>query len=180
VALVGAGKYFKVEISHLSTWARVVSFLIGGTVFALAFIVPVNSTKASSANPVTMSPSPSHLSASPTASPVQSTPLARSVGTASATLKTPTKGTKVSRSKGFTATGTASSLGSDTVWILDYDGGYTVDQEAKVNGGQWSAADYPLGDPSDHLPFPLTMKAVLANPHCATRLNKLSSSKNDY
>jgi hypothetical protein len=120
------------------------------------------------------SASPSQPSVSPTGSPVESTK------PPSATLKTPANGTKVSRRKGFVATGTASSLGSYTVWILDYDGGYTVDQEAKINGEQWSAADYPLGSRSDRLPFPLTMKAVLANADCATKLNKVSRSNSDY
>ena len=49
-----------------------------------------------------------------------------------------------------------------------------------VSAGQWSATDKPLGDPSDHLPFDLTMVTVLANPHCAEVLTRVNSTSNDY
>ena len=98
----------------------------------------------------------------------------------SAKLLEPLDGTQVSRSRGFTASGSAVSLGSETIWILDYDGGYTVDQEAAVAGGHWSATDSPLGDSSNHLPYGLTMVAALADPACASKFTRLNEGNNDY
>jgi hypothetical protein len=95
-------------------------------------------------------------------------------------LTSPSNGTRVSKSRGFTASGTTAYLGSDTIWILDSDGGYTVDQQAVVSGGRWSAVDQPLGDSSDHLPFDLTMVAVLANPPCAAKLTRIGDTNNDF
>ena len=97
-----------------------------------------------------------------------------------ATLKYPRDGTDVSRQEGFVARGTASSLGSYTIWILDYDGGYTVDQKAIVSNATWSAIDRPLGSSSDRLPYNLTMVAVFADPPCAHRLMQVNSTENDY
>jgi hypothetical protein len=93
-----------------------------------------------------------------------------------AKLTSPVAGTEVSRS-GFTASGTDSSLGSDTIWILDYDGGYTIDEEAEISTGHWSAFDGPLGN--SKLPFSLIMRAVLADTSCAAKLARLSN-ENDY
>jgi hypothetical protein len=98
------------------------------------------------------------------------------VSSSSATLTYPGKDMQVSRKQGFTAGGTYSSLGSDTIWILDHTDVYYVDTEATLAGGNWSASDQPLGSPSDQLPFPLTMVAVLANPDCARHLSALGHS----
>jgi hypothetical protein len=97
-----------------------------------------------------------------------------------AVLQSPGNDALVSQSQGFIASGKAASLGTDTIWILDYDGGYTVDQEASVSSETWTAVDRPLGDPSDRLPFYLTMRAVIANPHCAGVLSQINSTSNDY
>jgi hypothetical protein len=102
------------------------------------------------------------------------------VGRPSAKLLQPVDGSQVSRSHGFTASGSEASLGSETIWILDYDGGYTVDQEAAVAGGHWSATDQPLGDSSNHLPYGLTMVATFADPTCAKKLAHLNEGNNDY
>jgi hypothetical protein len=113
----------------------------------------------------------------PTLSPIPGSPSpTMPVGT----LTSPVDGARVSRFNGFTARGTVSSLGSNTIWILDYDGGYTVDQKAVVAGGHWSASDHPLGDSSNHLPYNLTMVAALANPTCAAKLTKTNETSNDY
>ena len=72
------------------------------------------------------------------------------------------------------------SLGKETIWIVDYDGGYTVDEQATITSGKWSAFDGPLGDSTDKLPFSLTMKAILATPGCADRLAKIQSTDSDY
>lgn len=98
----------------------------------------------------------------------------------SATLDHPVEGSVVSRSKGFSASGSVTSSGHYTVWILDYDGGYTIDQQAVITADKWSAVDAPLGDSSDHLPFDLTMVAILATPDCAIRLAEISATENDY
>jgi hypothetical protein len=99
---------------------------------------------------------------------------------ASATLTSPAENLPVSRSNGFTAGGMITSPGSSSVWILDFDGGYTVDQRASVSSGQWSAVDKPLGDPTDSLPFDLVMVAVLADPDCAGQLTKISDTSDDH
>jgi uncharacterized membrane protein len=118
-------------------------------------------------------------SGNPASSPTQSS-MAPSPHRILATLTSPADGTRVSKSQGFTASGTTTYLGSETIWILDSSSGYTVDQEAVVTGGRWSAVDQPLGDSSDHLPFGLTMVATLANPACAAKLTKISNTRNDF
>jgi hypothetical protein len=176
-AIIGSGNYVKVVIPSLPAWARVLFGIMGIGVFALAFIPGIanNSPGAAGQSADPKAPSPSHAS---TAEP--SLPLPSPGAEISATLRYPTDGTKVSKSQGFIATGTATALGSYTVWILDYDGGYFVDQEAKVVAGRWSAADEPLGDSSNHLPFDLTFRAVVAKPACAARLRRINASSNDF
>jgi hypothetical protein len=92
---------------------------------------------------------------------------------------TPRTGTKVSVSKGFSVTGTNSPLGSDTIWILDYNGGsdYTVDETATIFNGKWTAFDGP-GLGTGPLPFPLIMAVILANPACNTTLNQHDAANN--
>lgn len=98
----------------------------------------------------------------------------------SAFLQLPTNGTKVSRSLGFVARGRATNLGKDSIWVLDYSGGYIVDSEAELINGQWSAIDQPLGNSSDHLPYSLTMVAVFADRACAARLDEVNATNNDF
>jgi hypothetical protein len=96
-------------------------------------------------------------------------------------LTFPNNGTAVSETGGFNAKGTSSHLGNDTIWLTDYDGGYTVDSEATVNGhGGWTAPDSPLGDPGQALPFPLTARVILANTRCAAKLQKVMNTNADY
>ncbi len=89
-------------------------------------------------------------------------------------------GTNVSNLNGFIARGKVSSLGPNTIWILDYDGGYTVDQQAMVVGDKWSAVDKPLGDSTDELPFNLTMVAVIGDQGCTTKLADIVDNKDGY
>src|SRR6266851_3023477 len=171
VAIVGSGEYVQFKVPSVPAWGRVLLGILGCGVFALAFTPLVSPTsKSSSAN----RPEPPVSSIAPSASPLPS------IDAASATLESPKSHTSVSRSQGFIATGRAASLGPDTVWILDFDGGYTVDEEATVVSGSWSAVDQQLGDSSDHLPFYLTMRAVLANTQCAGMLTQVESTSNDY
>jgi hypothetical protein len=95
-------------------------------------------------------------------------------GTPAVKLDSPESGAEVPES-GFTARGTYSSLGVDTIWILDYDGGtsYTIDESADVGlNGTWSASDGPLGKTSSTI----TMRVILANSFCNNRLTQLSSA----
>jgi hypothetical protein len=121
----------------------------------------------------------------PTSSPVRSSTISVAASSPSpavpvATLTSPKDGIHVSRASGFTASGKETSLGTETIWILDYDGGYTVDQEAIIANGRWSASDYPLGDAGNELPYDLTMVAALAKPACAAELTKVNEGNNDY
>lgn len=175
VAILGSGDFVKVVIPALPTWARACLGVIGAGVFALAFVPGIVNTSSDSAASRSSSSTPTQ-SASPASRP---TPSPTSSGPV-VTLATPTTGTSVSRSQGFIASGKALSLGSYTVWILDYDGGYTVDQEGAVANGVWSAVDKPLGDSSDQLPYYLSMRVVLANRKCAAELQKTNSTSNDY
>jgi hypothetical protein len=174
LAILGSGDFVKVVIPSLSTWARISLAIVGIGVFVLAFIPGIvnNSSPGSPISGVTTPQATATPAARSPSQAVQTGPVV--------TLSSPITGTNVSRSQGFIATGRAESLGTYTVWILDYDGGYTVDQEATLASGQWSAVDKPLGDTSDHLPYYLTMRVIIGNHKCAARLQQVSSTNNDY
>ena len=127
-----------------------------------------------------LSASPSATRASAPVVVVTSAAKSPTTITASAMLTSPPDNMSVSRKNGFTAHGNARSLGKDTIWIVDYDGGYTIDGEALVSGNAWSAGDYPLGDSTDKLPFDLTMKALLATPGCAGQLLRIEGTNSEY
>jgi hypothetical protein len=95
-------------------------------------------------------------------------------------LTAPGGGLHVSSGNGFTVSGNVRNVGPDSVWITDYDGGFTVDGKALITGGTWSAFDNDLGTAAQKPPFPLTVVAVLANPSCAATLDRVSNSDNDY
>jgi hypothetical protein len=171
------------EVIRVNVPAQALLVLVGaGLLISGGYLAVTRAqdTGTSSVGQVPVSTGRNSPSAKPSPSPSPSTSLPPTAGQSSATLSYPSDGTKVSRQRGFIATGAAASLGPYTVWILDYDGGYTVDQEAKIVAGQWSATDQPLGDSSDHLPYDLTMVVALANPHCAARLTQIGSTRNDY
>lgn len=173
VAIAGSGDYVQFKVPALRAWARIIIGIAGCAMFALAFSPFINTGN----QPKAISSTSSPKSASPAASVTNASP---SINTPYAVLKSPKNNALVSRSQGFTAAGKAAALGTNTIWILDFDGGYTVDQEANVNSGSWSAVDKPLGDSSDHLPFYLTMRAVLANRHCEGILSAVNSTSDDY
>jgi hypothetical protein len=179
VAIAGSGDYVIFKVPLLGSWARIILGIAGCGIFALSF-TPLNNAgiqpKAFSSMPPSAPASPTNA-ASPVASPTNAL---SSVQTPYAVLQSPGNGALVSRSQGFIASGKAASLGPNTIWILDYDGGYTVDQEAVVYSETWTAVDRPLGDSSDRLPFSLTMRAVVANPHCAEILSQINSTSDDY
>jgi hypothetical protein len=172
VAMAGSGDYVQFKVPSLRTWARIIIGIAGCAMLALAFTPLINTGSQPGASSPASSSSPSPATSATSAPPSTDTPYA--------TLKSPTNNALVSRSQGFTATGKAAALGPSTIWILDFDGGYTVDQEAVVSSGNWSATDKPLGDSSDHLPYFLTMRAVVANPQCAGILAAVSSTSDDY
>lgn len=141
-------------------------------------ISSANSSTSSSPSPVSITARPSS-SASSTISVVPPTNTISPVGTLLVTVDTPKTGAPESRAGSFTVGGRVlSSLGSDKIWIVDYDTtGYTIDEQATISSGRWSATDGPpLGTSNDALPYQLTVGVVLANPSCANRLNQLSNS----
>jgi hypothetical protein len=90
--------------------------------------------------------------------------------------------TAISESNGFTVKGSYSGLGNDTIWLTDYDGGYTVDNEATLaTNGTWTVSDSPpLGNQGQALPFPLTVRVILADTHCAAALQATYNTNGDY
>ncbi len=83
----------------------------------------------------------------------------------------PTAGARVSERGGVIAGGPVAHLVSgESLWLLDYDGGYTVDQTALVQNGRWSATSAPLGVAGDALPYNLAVVLVRASPSCAAAL----------
>lgn len=170
------------EVIRLNVPAQALLVLVGAALLVSGGYLGVTRWQTAQGSNVINSSPASRATASPFAVTTTS-PSISPISTpspASATLTSPNNGVKVSKRDGFVARGTVASLGSYTVWILDYDGGYTVDQEAVVTAGLWSATDQPLGDPSDKLPYNLTMVAVMANPYCADRLSRIQSTSNDY
>ena len=154
----------KIQISNIKAEGPVglalvvagLSCLFAGSISNINRSLPTSST---SASPSVLLPSGTSSAVSP-----------------SATLEYPANGTRVSKKRGFTTGGMYSSLGSDTIWILDHERMYIVDQQAVTAGGKWSALDQPLGTPSDQVPFTLTIVAVFADPSCASRLRVLNQS----
>ena len=96
-------------------------------------------------------------------------------------LTSPASGAEVSRTEVFNVEGTASHLGDHTIWLTDYDGGYSVDDEATVKtNGTWIASDSQVGNPDQTLPFPLIVRVILADTQCATKLQEAMASNEDY
>lgn len=147
-------------------------------VIAAAVYIANPSTSAStsgSSPPVSTSPTPLNTSSASGAAPMPSTngPVVH--------LVSPAPRTAVSKSKGFTVRGSFSNLGNDTIWLTDYDGGYTVDSEAALaTNDTWAASDSDLGNAGESLPFPLTVRLILANEHCAAKLQATYNTNGDY
>jgi hypothetical protein len=97
-----------------------------------------------------------------------------------AKLTSPRADARVSVSHGFTVRGTVTGLGKDTIWIVDYDGGYTVDTQATVIGKSWSATDNNLEGTGNAMPFTVTTQAFIATPVCASSLTNIQASTNNY
>jgi len=131
----------------------------------------VEPTASSSPSPTpSNSPSPSD---SPTPPPSPTPP----------TIDYPTQGAPIpSSATGFQIGGKIGSipLGENSIWILDYDGGYTVDQVATISGDKWSAVDQDLGDAGAKYPLNLTVVAVWATPECAAKLAEIANTAEDY
>jgi uncharacterized protein YjeT (DUF2065 family) len=90
------------------------------------------------------------------------------------TVTTPTDRARVS-SDGFGVEGTVTGMRPDeTLWLLDYDGGYSVDMMADVAGDTWTATDEQIGT------GPLTVVLVVATPPCADYLNSVGLSDGNY
>jgi hypothetical protein len=96
-------------------------------------------------------------------------------------LTSPAPGTAVSQTKVFTITGTVGHLGNDTLWLTDYNHGYSVDDEATVNANDtWKALDSNVGNPGQPLPFPMTLRVILADRGCASKLEEAMDSNGDF
>jgi hypothetical protein len=181
LAIAGSGQFVQIKIPELKAWSRWLLGIAGAGLFAAAFLIPSvanqppgQALSASSAPTAPISGLPSSASAS--TSPTQ--PVASG---ATVQLIAPAVGTAVPQAKGFVARGTVRSLGNDTIWLTDFDGGYTVDNEATVNGdGTWSVSDSDLGNSGQSLPFGLTARVILADSHCAARLQATYNTNNDY
>lgn len=139
---------------------------------------PITAASRPASHPAASFP-PSCLAGCSSSAPV-TTPPPSSARVPSATMTYPKPNAVVSKQIGFTAGGTVSALGPDSVWLTDYDGGYTVDQKAAIIGNAWAATDQPLGDSAERLPFRLTVIAVLATPGCATALGRVAATEADY
>ena len=180
LAIAGSGQFVQVKVPELKPWSRWALGIVGASLFACAFLTPsVTGQSPGQASPTSPAPiatiggSPSPSARSPSTEPAVSGPTVR--------LTVPSAGTAVPQAKGFTAEGTVSGLGNDTLWLTDYDGGYTVDNEATVNlDGTWSASDSDLGSSSEALPFSLTVRVILADTQCAATLQATSNTNSDY
>ena len=198
LAVVGSADSVQLKIAHLGSWARATLGIVGIISFGLAFtpiaksisntsaaqpLPLVNSTRtAQSSASVTPTPiisisSPTPVTSTPVTSPSPASTSPTTAGTPHVTLDTPKPGTNVSSSKGFPVTGTVSSLGADTIWILDNNGGgsYTVNESATVTlDGRWTAFDGPgLGNSSS-----LVMDVVLADSSCTMALSQHTVAPN--
>jgi hypothetical protein len=96
-------------------------------------------------------------------------------------ISSPRQGAAVPQAEGFIASGTSSGLGNDTLWLADYDGGYTIDNEATLNAnGSWAVYDSDLGNTGQSPPFFLTARVIVADAQCATKLQATLNSSPDY
>lgn len=174
VAIAGSGQFVQIKIPELKTWSRWALGIAGAGLFASAFLIP--SVAGQSPNQPSAASSPSAP-----AGPSSPASAARPPSGPIVQVKSPQKGQAVPQGKGFVATGTVRQLGNDTIWLTDYDGGYTVDNQASVDqNGTWTASDSDLGNAGQPLPFVLTARVILADAQCAAKLQAAENSNSDY
>ncbi|MFL6162721.1 MAG: hypothetical protein ACJ74U_10885 [Jatrophihabitantaceae bacterium] len=92
---------------------------------------------------------------------------------------TPANDAAYGRSDNIAAKGTVAGLkDNEALWLLDSDEQtYTVDQQARVVGNNWSAiSDGPFGDPNNKLPFAMSLVIVVASPSCDQALQAKSAA----
>jgi len=181
VAITGSGLFVKVKIPELKPWSRWTLAVLGAGFLVGAFLSPSvashSTGQGTSSSPALTAPTSGSSSPQSASSP----PKAPVIAEPTVRLIYPSKGTSVPQANGFVAKGTVSQLGNDTIWLTDYDGGYTVDNEATVNGdGTWSASDSDLGDPGEALPFSLTVRVILGDAQCAATLQATENTNSDY
>lgn len=178
VAITNIHHVWTVEIPDLKTWNRLLLGTIGSGLFACAFLIPAvtgQSPQAANSNPnaapartgpASSSPLPAaSVSAKPT--PAGSTPTVK--------IDSPKNNAEVPVA-GFAVKGTvsASSLGTNALWLLDYNGGtsYSIDEPVTVPiSGNWYATEGSLKGDSGRL----TIAIVLASRSCNSAL---SNAKN--
>ena len=178
VAITNVHHVWTIEIPDLKFWNRLLLGTIGSGLFACAFLIPAVTDQ-----------SPGSASPSPNAAPVRtgtasSSPLpAVSVSAKPAPATTPVVVIDSPKSKaevpvgGFAVKGTvsASSLGANALWLLDYNGGtsYTIDESVTVPlSGNWYATEGSLNGDSGSL----TIAIVLANQSCNSTLSHAKNS----
>ena len=92
------------------------------------------------------------------------------IGSVVASFTAPRNGEHLRQTSGAHATGTVSGLDPTlSLWLFDYDGTYTIDQQAVVTGSRWSATSAPLGN-APTFPHNATMKIVVATTSCSGTL----------
>jgi hypothetical protein len=179
VAITGIRQVRIFEIPKLNGWSRGALGMMGGGLFACAFLIPTVTDQPSGQTPIASNPTVPPVGAgTPSNSPVpvmsQPSPPPR---TPAVTIDAPKSSAEVSEN-GFQARGTVSvsSLGTDALWLFDQNGSsYYIDEQVTVpSSGKWYATEGSIkGDAGSAL----TIAIVLANQSCNSRL---SSAKNSY
>jgi len=178
VAITNIHHVWTVEIPDLKTWNRLLLGTIGSGLFVCAFLIPAVTDQSpgsasSNANAAPAGTGPASSSPLPAASvsrkpaPASSTPIVK-IDSPKSNVEVPVEGFAV---KG---TVSASSLGANALWMLDYNEGtsYTIDESVTVPlSGNWYATEGSLKGDSGRL----TIAIVLASQSCNSTL---SNAKN--
>ncbi|MFC9690020.1 hypothetical protein ACFTSF_15850 [Kribbella sp. NPDC056951] len=80
----------------------------------------------------------------------------------------------ISSKEGLAAKGTVKNLPPGySIWLMDRDDtDYSIAQSARISNETWIAESYPLGDPSQAVPYHMTVVVVRANGVCTSELRK--------
>jgi hypothetical protein len=179
VAITNVHHVWTIEIPDLKTWNRLLLGTIGSGLFACAFLIPAVTGQSpgsanSNANAAPARAGAASASPLPAAS-VSAKPMP-ATSTPAVAIDTPKSNAEVPVG-GFAVNGTVSvaSLGTNALWMLDYNGGtsYTIDESVTVRlSGTWYATEGSLKGDSG----PLTIAIVLANQSCNSTLANAKES----
>jgi hypothetical protein len=173
-----AGRPVTLRTKVFSIAAPVGVFII---ILGIVCLILPNTPLVSSSDPHPSTPPPTSASSGQIASRAPSPSAAPTVPIVpTVKITSPIAGTPVSESQGFVVVGTVSDLGGDTIWIVDYYDGYTVDDKATLlSGGTWRASDDNLEGNGYSPPFPVTTDAIIASPACAKALDRTEKSSDN-